>query len=165
MSKVVFKGLPNSVTNSPVEAVLSEFPEGLVAQALSLFLLPGIGALSRYTPQTDPYRIDILLACNFLSEKKKKQKNPRVRKIFCPQFWGRKLLRQFYGRQKKCALSAGKTMSIQFRVLGEGGEFGVLGWGECRFYFNGREDFFSKKSQIRGGGYRTSRCPLKGIAL
>ena len=29
------------------------------------------------------------------------QKNPRVRKIFCPQFWGRKWLRQFYGRLEK----------------------------------------------------------------
>ena len=26
------------------------------------------------------------------------QKNPRIRKMFCPQFWGRKWVRQFYGR-------------------------------------------------------------------
>ena len=37
------------------------------------------------------------------------QKKPRVRKIFCPQFWGRKWLHQFYGRLEKCVLSAGKT--------------------------------------------------------
>ena len=65
------------------------------------------------------------------------QKNPRVRKIFCPQFWGRKWLRQFYGRLEKCVLSAGKPMSIKFLLLG-GGVFWVSG---CQFYFYGRKDF------------------------
>ena len=67
----------------------------------------------------------------------KSQKNPRVRKIFCPQFWGRKWLRQFYGRLEKCVLSAGKPMSIKFLLLGGGGFWG----GECRFCFYGRKDF------------------------
>ena len=40
--------------------------------------------------------------------------------------------------RKKCVLSAGKPMSIKFRVL-EGGFGG--GGGKCRFYFYGREDF------------------------
>ena len=28
---------------------------------------------------------------------------------YCPQFWGRKWVRQFYGRLEKCVLSAGKN--------------------------------------------------------
>ena len=47
----------------------------------------------------------------------------------CPQFWGRKWLRQFYGRLEKCVLSAGKPMSIQFLVLGGGGYFWFWGGG------------------------------------
>ena len=46
---------------------------------------------------------------------------------FCPQFWGRKWLCQFYGHLEKCIRSAGKTMSIKFLVLG-GGVFWVF-WG------------------------------------
>ena len=39
----------------------------------------------------------------------------------------------------KYVLSAGKTMSVKFLLLGGG-----LGGGECRFYFYGREDFSEK---------------------
>ena len=58
------------------------------------------------------------------------QKNPRVRKIYCPQFWGRKWLRQFYGRLEKCVLSAGKTHAhkIPWFIRG-GGILGFLGGG------------------------------------
>ena len=56
---------------------------------------------------------------------------------FCPRFWGRKWLRHFMGTWKNSVLSAGKPISIQFLLLGEGG------W-ECRFDFHGREDFFWK---------------------
>ena len=42
---------------------------------------------------------------------------------------------------EKCVLSAGKTMSIKFLLLGGGGYFGFWGGGECRFYFYGRGDF------------------------
>ena len=52
---------------------------------------------------------------------------------------------QFYGRLEKCVLSAGKTMSIKFLVLGEG-YFG-FGGGKCRFYFYGREDFSDQNIQ------------------
>ena len=72
-------------------------------------------------------------------------------KKFSPQFWGRKWVRQFYGRLEKCVLSAGKPMSIKFLVLGGGGIFGVFFWGgggECRFYFYGRADF----SELRSHG-------------
>ena len=73
------------------------------------------------------------------------QKNPRVRKIFCPQFRGRKWLRQFYGHLEKCVLSAGKALSIKFRVLGGGGVFWVFGGGggECRFFFMGARIFLN----------------------
>ena len=53
---------------------------------------------------------------------------------FVSAILGRKWLRQFYGRLEKCALSAGKPMSIKFRVLGGR----VWGGGKCRFYFYGR---------------------------
>ena len=79
--------------------------------------------------------------CLFLS---KTQKNPSVRKRkdFCPQFWGRKWLRQFHGHLEKCALSAGKPHAHKFLVFGGGGILGFfLGGGKCRFYFYGRKDF------------------------
>ena len=79
------------------------------------------------------------------------QKNPRVRKNFCPQFWGRKWLRQFYGHLEICVLSAGNrhVHKIQ-RFRGGGGYFGFFfGEGECRFYFYGREDFSEIPSAAR----------------
>ena len=69
------------------------------------------------------------------------QKNPRVRKIFCLQFWGRKWLHQFMGAWKNAFfLQEKKPMSIKFLLLGGG----VWGGGECRFNFIGREDFSDK---------------------
>ena len=68
------------------------------------------------------------------------QKNPRVRKIFCPQFWGRKRLRQFYGRLEKCALSAGKTCVHKIRRL-RGGVFGFFGGASADFIFMGARIF------------------------
>ena len=70
--------------------------------------------------------------------------NPRVRKSFCPQFWGRKWLHQFYGRLEKCVLSEGKNpMSIKFRVLGRGGAFWFWegGGGSADFIFMGARIF------------------------
>ena len=55
-------------------------------------------------------------------------KNPRVRKIFCPQFRRRKWLRQFYGRLENALFLQEKPMSIKFLVLG-GGYFGFGGGG------------------------------------
>ena len=47
------------------------------------------------------------------------QKNSRVRKTFCPQFWGRKRLRQSYERLEKLFSFCRKTsMPIKFLVLG-----------------------------------------------
>ena len=48
--------------------------------------------------------------------------------MFCPQFWGRKWLRQFYGHLEKCALSAGKTHAHKIPPFW-GGVFWVLGGG------------------------------------
>ena len=77
-------------------------------------------------------------ACNW----KNSQKNPRVRKIFCPQFWGRKWLREFYGRPAKNASFLQENLHVHKipRFRGRGGYFG-LGGGKCRFYFYGRGDF------------------------
>ena len=66
-------------------------------------------------------------------------------KSSCPQFWGRKWLRQFYGRLEKCVLSAEKKTIFfhkNHRFSG-GGDFCFLffGGGKCRFYFYGRADF------------------------
>ena len=59
----------------------------------------------------------------------------------CPQFWGRKWLREFYGRLEKRVLSAGKPMSIKFLVLGGGGILG-LGGGEVPILFLWARGFF-----------------------
>ena len=56
------------------------------------------------------------------------QKNLRVRQIFCPQFRGRKWLRQFYGRLENCVLSAGKTHVHKIPPF-RGGYFGFWGGG------------------------------------
>ena len=63
------------------------------------------------------------------------RKNPRVRTICCPQFWGRKWPRQFYGHLEKYILSAGKTHVHKIPPFGGGGE-------ECRFYFCGGARIF-----------------------
>ena len=73
------------------------------------------------------------------------QKNPRVHHFLCPQFWGRKWLRRFYGHLEKLRSFCRKTaMPIKFLVLG-GGVFGFFFGGVCRFYFYGREDFSDEK--------------------
>ena len=66
------------------------------------------------------------------------QKNPRVRKIRVRNSGAGNGCTNFMDAWRKCVLSAGKPMSIKFRVL-EGGFGG--GGGKCRFYFYGREDF------------------------
>ena len=58
------------------------------------------------------------------------RKNPRVRKIFCPRFWGGRRLRQFYGHlQKMRSFCRKNPMPIKFLVWG-GGIFGFWGRGE-----------------------------------
>ena len=91
----------------------------------------------------------------------------------CPQFWGRKWLRQFYGRLEFLFSLCRKTsMSIKFLVLGGGG-FGV-GGGKCRFYFYGCGDFSDKcgfgegrlKSTCKDsflGVQKLTRSGLKGV--
>ena len=70
---------------------------------------------------------------------------------FCPQFWGRKWLRQFYGHVEKLRSFCRKTHVHKFLVLGGGGILGFFwGGGKCRFYFYGREDF-SEFSGIQCG--------------
>ena len=52
---------------------------------------------------------------------------------FCPQFWGRKWVRQFYGRLEFLLSFCRKiSMSIKFLVLG-GGHFGFGGGGSADF--------------------------------
>ena len=63
-------------------------------------------------------------------------------KVVSPQFWGRKWVRQFYGRLEKCVLSAEKTHVHKIPRFGGGGILGLAGGGECPFYFYGRADFF-----------------------
>ena len=70
----------------------------------------------------------------------------KIRKVlapvnFCPQFWGRKWVRQFYGRLEKCVLSAGKTPVYKIPRLG-GGVFGFGGGGgSADFIFMGARIF------------------------
>ena len=83
------------------------------------------------------------------------QKKPRVRKSFLPaQFWGRKWLRQFYGRLEEMPSFLRKTSMpiklLRFRRGSWGGGYlfiFFLGGGKCRFYFYGREDFRGQKNQ------------------
>ena len=71
------------------------------------------------------------------------QKNPRVRKMFCPQFWGRKWLRQFYRRMDKCVRSAGKTHVHKIPRFRGGGDFGFfLGGGGVPILFLWARGFF-----------------------
>ena len=57
------------------------------------------------------------------------QKNPRVLKIRCPQFWGRKWLCQFYGRLEKMRSICRKTYVHKIPRFRGGGVFWVLGRG------------------------------------
>ena len=60
--------------------------------------------------------------------------------MFCPQFWGRKWLHQFYGHLEKMPSFCRKTsMSIKFLVFGGGGNFGFFlgGGGSADFIFMG----------------------------
>ena len=61
---------------------------------------------------------------------------------FCPQFWGRKWVRQFYGRLEKCVLSAGTTHVHKIPRF-RGGAFWVLGGGglSADFIFMGARIF------------------------
>ena len=62
------------------------------------------------------------------------QKNPRVRKIVCPQFWDRKWLRQFYGRLEFLHSFCRKTsMPIKYLLLGGRRHFGILGGADLTF--------------------------------
>ena len=93
------------------------------------------------------------------------QKNPRVRKIICPQFWGRKWLRQFYGRLEKLRSFCRKT-SMPIKFLGLGGgilDFGGEGvpilflWARGFFwFFGGSANLPSKESRygVSQGYYR-----------
>ena len=65
------------------------------------------------------------------------QKNPRVRKIRVRNSGAGNGCANFMDTWKKCALSAGKPMSIKFRVFGGG----FWGGGGSADYFYGREDF------------------------
>ena len=56
------------------------------------------------------------------------QKNPRVRKIRVRNSGAGNGCANFMDAWKRCVRSAGKSLSIKFRVLG-GGEFWVLGGG------------------------------------
>ena len=72
---------------------------------------------------------------------RKFQKNPRVRKIRVRNSGAGNGCANFMDAWKKCVLSAGKPMSIKFRVLG-GGVFWVLGGGgSADFIFMGAQIF------------------------
>ena len=86
------------------------------------------------------------------------QNNPRVRKILCPQFWGRKWLREFYGRPENAFFLQEKAMSIKFLVLG-GVYFGFGGGGgSADFIFMGARIFLNKCSANSFGGGGSGDC-------
>ena len=67
------------------------------------------------------------------------QKNPRVRKMFCPEFWGWKWLRQVYGRLEKLRSFCRNTdMPKKSSFWGGGVILGFWGgWGSADFIFMG----------------------------
>ena len=73
------------------------------------------------------------------------QKKPRVRKIRVRNSGAGNGCANFMDAWKKCGLSAGKPMSIKFRVLEV---FFLGGGGKCRFYLYGREDFYEVNQSI-----------------
>ena len=73
----------------------------------------------------------------------KNQKNPRVRKIRVRNSGAGNGCANFMDTWKKCVLSAGKPMSIKFRVLGGG--FGG-GGGSADFIFMGARIFLKEFS-------------------
>ena len=77
------------------------------------------------------------------------RKKPSCPQNFCPQFWGRKWVRQFYGRLEFLLSFCRKTStSIKSLVLGGGGIVGFFGGGgEGRLYFFGRGDFSDSERQ------------------
>ena len=93
------------------------------------------------------------------------QKNPRVRKIRVRNSGVGNGCANFMDAWKKCVLSAGKPMSIKFRVLGGG--FGGGGGGKCRFYFYGRADFSEcfRFQDFGQGEKQTCREPWVDTAL
>ena len=73
------------------------------------------------------------------------QKNPRVRKNSCPQFWGRRWLRQFYGHLEKTPSFCRKTYVYKIPRFG-GGVFWVWGGGgSADFIFMGARIFLKFK--------------------
>ena len=104
------------------------------------------------------------------------QQKPRVRKIVCPQFWGQKWLRQFYGGLEKMRPFCRKNHVHKIPRFRGGGYFGFGGGGgECRFYFYGREDFSESKRPFTGVSpglnpkkftrYATTPNPKAGLRL
>ena len=92
---------------------------------------------------------------------RKIQKNPRVRKIRVRNSGAGNGCANFMDAWKKCVLSAGKPMSIKFRVL-EGG-FG--GGGSADFIFLGAGIFLTLIGQSRAQRHRfwESRIPNRAI--
>ena len=76
----------------------------------------------------------------------KNQKNPRVHKIRVRNSGAGNGCANFMDACKKCVLSAGKPMSIKFRVLG-----GFLGGGggSADFIFMGARIFLKKMGSVR----------------
>ena len=72
------------------------------------------------------------------------QKNPRVHKIRVRNSGAGNGRANFMDTWKKCVLSAGKPVSIKFRVLGGGGVIWVWGGGgSADFIFMGAGIFLS----------------------
>ena len=88
--------------------------------------------------------------------------------MVCGQFWGRKWLRQFYGRLEKVR-SFCSSIPIRSLVL-RGGVFWVLGGWPILFF--GREDFSERKNSFEAGNRSKLRnllvifhCTLKSYVL
>ena len=96
------------------------------------------------------------------------QKNPRVRKIRVRNSGAGNGCANFLDAWNFCVLSAGKSMSIKFCVLGF---FFWGGGGECRFYFYGLRGYFwlffthAKISQRPPSNFAAKQCFVFDKAL
>ena len=83
--------------------------------------------------------------------------NPRVRKMFCPQFWGRKWLRQFHGRLENALFLQKKAHVHKIPHFGGGGGVFVffLGGGGDSI-FMGARILLSKDSKVTFGAQKVT---------
>ena len=90
------------------------------------------------------------------------QKNPPVRKMFCPRFWGQKWLRQFYGRLAfLCCFCWQTPMPIQ--INSSSGKPNQRKWGSQTFGEESGAQFANPLSRAFATGIPSLRSGLQTL--